>query len=252
MSEAGGLYDARVMHRRAIAPRYRFDYRLLYLCVDVDRLDELAAGTRGFSVDRFDLVSLHRRDHGDGGGLRAWAEHLLAGAGIAIEGGRIRLLAMPRVLGLVFNPISLWFCEHRDGALRAVICEVRNTFGEKHAYLLADGGAPLALPLRMAKDKCFHVSPFLPLSGRYHFRVEPPGARLAVAIDEFRDGARVLQATLAARRRPFTTGQLLRGVLRLPGQALQVIAAIHWQALKLWLRGATFHRKPEPPARPVS
>lgn len=246
---AAVLYPARISHRRRIAPLYRFVYRVFYLLIDVDRIDEAARGMRLFSHNRFNLLAFHDRDHGDGkhGGLRCWAERVLAGASIVIEGGRIRLLCLPRVLGFGFNPISLWYCEHRDGSLRAVIAEVRNTFGERHAYLLASGGAPLTYEQPQDKDKCFHVSPFMDLAGRYRFLLSEPGERLRVVIHETREGVPILDATLAAERRALTDWAALRHALRLPLMTLKVVAAIHWEALKIGLRGARFHRKPEPP-----
>lgn len=242
--EAGWLYPARVMHRRRIAPLYRFVYRVFYLLVDIDRLPELQRRVSFFSHDRFNLLSLRTRDYGDGSGLRAWAESLLLGQGIELEGGRIRLLTLPRVLGWSFNPISMWYCEHRDGRLRAVIAEVRNTFGEKHCYVLASGDAPLPYEQAYEKDKCFHVSPFLDRAGRYRFELGEPGERLRVAIHESRDGVPVMDATLAGERRALTNGALLAQLLRMPWMAVKVVVGIHWEALKLWLRGAGYRPKP--------
>ncbi|WP_020647716.1 DUF1365 domain-containing protein [Solimonas variicoloris] len=245
--EAGCLYEARVMHRRRVAPLYRFVYRVFYLFVDVDRVDELAGRLRGFSHNRFNLLSLHDADHGDGRGLRAWAEALLQRHGIALDGGRIRLLAFPRVLGHAFNPLSLWYCEHADGSLRAVIAEVRNTFGERHSYLLARGGAPLAYGEMPAQDKCFHVSPFFALTGRYRFALDAPDARLRVHIALEHGAQPRLDATITGSRVPLRDATLVRAVARLPWLALKVLGAIHWQALKLWLRGARVHARPSPP-----
>lgn len=250
--QAGWLYPARVMHRRRIAPLYRFVYRLFYLLVDIDRLDELQRRLRFFSHNRFNLLSLRDRDYGDGLGLRAWAERLLRDQGIALEGGRIRLLTLPRVLGWAFNPISLWYCEHRDGSLRAVIAEVRNTFGEKHSYLLASGGAPMPYEAVYEKDKCFHVSPFLDRAGQYRFRFDAPGERLRVAIHELRGETPVMDATLAAERRSLSDAALLAQVLKMPWMALKVVAGIHWEACKLWLRGAGYRPKPAQLPRDVS
>jgi DUF1365 family protein len=250
MSEAAGfLYPSRVMHRRLAAPLYRFVYRLFHVLLDVDRIDELSRRLRLFSHNRFNLVSFHDRDHGDGapGGLRAWAERLLAADGIRLDGGRIRLLCLPRLLGFAFNPIAIWYCEHRDGTLRAVIAEVRNTFGEKHSYLLASAGRPMAYEGPHEKEKCFHVSPFMDLVGRYSFRFSEPGETVRVLIHETREGAPLLDATLAGERRALTDGALLREAMLMPWMTLKVVAGIHWEALKLWLRGARFHRKPEPP-----
>jgi uncharacterized protein len=248
MSEAddGWLYATRVMHRRRVAPFYRFVYRVFYLFVDIDRLDVLSARLRLFSLDRFNLLSLRTRDHGDGRGLRTWAENLLRARGIELDGGRIRLLAFPRVLGFAFNPISLWYCEHRDGGLRAVIAEVNNTFGEKHCYVLASAGAPLPYEEPIEKDKLFHVSPFFDRAGQYRFILSAPQARIRVAIHETREGEPILDATLAGERRALTDVAIFGQVLRMPWMTIKVVAGIHWEALKLWLRGAKFHRKPDP------
>jgi DUF1365 family protein len=247
------LYSCRVMHRRLVAPHYRFVYRVFYLLLDVDRVGEAARGAHLFSHNRFNLLAFHDRDHGDGRGrLRDWAERLLADAGIALDGGRIRLLALPRLLGHAFNPISLWYCEHRDGSLRAVIAEVRNTFGEKHCYLLGAGGAAIAWEAPHEKDKCFHVSPFLDLAGRYRFSLGEPGARVRLAIHETREGQDILDATLAGERLALRDSAILRLAALMPWMTLKVVAGIHWEALKIWLRGGRFHRKPRPPAVGVS
>jgi DUF1365 family protein len=251
-SAAASLYACRVMHRRRVAPFYRFVYRVFYLLLDVDRIGEAARGAHLFSHNRFNLLAFHDRDHGDGGSLRAWAEGLLAGAGIELAGGRIRLLALPRLLGHAFNPISLWYCEHRDGSLRAVIAVVRNTFGERHCYLLDAGGAPMPYATPLYKDKCFHVSPFFDLQGRYRFSLEEPGERVRLAIHETRQGQPILDATLAGERRPLRDAQILRLAALMPLMTLKVVAGIHWEALKIWLRGGRFHRKPQPPAVGVS
>lgn len=254
LTPAATLYPARVMHRRLVAPFYRFVYRVFYLLLDIDRIDEAASSLRLFSHNCFNVLSFHDRDHGvrQPGQLRLWAERLLGQNGIQIEGGRIRLLCMPRLFGFAFNPISLWYCEHRDGQLRAVIAEVRNTFGERHCYLLASGGAPLAYEGPHEKEKCFHVSPFFDLVGRYRFVLSEPGERLRVALHETREGIAILDATVAAERRELNDLNVLKQVLMMPLMTLKVVAGIHWEALKIWLRGARFHSKPEPPKQPVT
>lgn len=248
------LYVVRVSHRRRIAPLYRFVYRLFYVLVDVDRIGEAACRTRLFSHNRFNVLALHDRDHGDGSGtpVREWAERLLLERGVDLAGGRIRLLCIPRVLGFAFNPISLWYCEHADGDLRAVIAEVRNTFGEKHCYVLACDGAPMAYGQPWDKEKRFHVSPFLELSGRYRFVMSRPEESLRVVIHETRNGDPILDATLAGERRDLRDGTIVSLLLRMPATAIKVVAAIHWEALKIWLRGARFHRKPVPPEHGAS
>tara|TARA_R110000787_G_scaffold15088_39_gene46595 strand:- start:4498 stop:5286 length:789 start_codon:yes stop_codon:yes gene_type:complete len=252
--ETACLYAAQVGHRRLVAPFYAFKYQVFYLLLDIDHIAQSAASARFFSHNRFNLLSFHDRDHGaeTQGGLRDWAEGLMQQSGIEPDGGRIRLLVMPRLLGYAFNPISLWYCEGRDGSLRAVIAEVRNTFKEKHSYLLASAGAPIAYETALEKEKCFHVSPFFDLNGRYRFELGEPSQQLRVHIHETRDGVPILDASLTGQRRPLRDRVIVWQVLKMPFMTLKVVAGIHWEALKIWLRGGKFHSKPEPPAHEVS
>lgn len=253
---AGALYDVRVMHRRRVAPFYRFVYKLFYLLVDIDRLAELHRTRKLFSHNAWNLLSLHESDYGDRSGtpgaLRAWVEGLLAGRGIQLAGGRIRLLTLPRVLGFAFNPISLYYCEHADGHLRAIVVEVRNTFGERHCYVLAEQGAPMRWETPQDKDKMFHVSPFFQLEGRYRFHVSEPGESVRVYIQETRNDVPLFEATLAGERRPLTDAAMLAQVAAMPWVTLKVVFAIHWEALKIWLQGARYVPKPPPPAHEAS
>lgn len=230
---------------------------MFYLLVDVDRLAELDRSQRWLSLDCFNLLSLRTQDYGGTLGPRGWAEQVLATQGIALDGGRIRLLTMPRVLGHAFNPISLWYCEGSDGVLRAVIAEVNNTFGEKHCYVLASDGAPWPYGQVIEKDKRFYVSPFLDRRGRYRFVLGEPTERIRVAIHEYGLGddgetRAILDATLSGHRQALTDRAVLGQVLRMPWMTLKVVAAIHWQALKIWIRGARLFHKPEPLSPDVS
>ncbi len=254
------LYLGRVMHLRRFPQRYRFDYRVFSLLLDIDTIAGVAERLRFLSYRRFNLVSFHPEDHGprDGSSLRAWAERLLAARGVALEGGRIDLLCFPRVLGFGFNPLSAWYCHHRDGSLRALIYEVRNTFGEKHQYLqvAADGG-PLDASAWHHAPKSFHVSPFIGMEAEYRFSAAAPAARLRLTIDEYATAPsgtheRMLVATLCAERAALTDRALLRACLAMPFMTMKVVAAIHWRALKLWLTGARYFRKPEPPSHEVT
>lgn len=254
------LYLGRVMHLRRFPQRYRFEQRVFSLLLDVDTVAGVAERLRWFSYRRFNLVSFDPADHGprDGTSLRAWAERLLATRGVALAGGRIDLLCFPRVLGFGFNPLAVWYCHHRDGSLRALIYEVRNTFGEKHQYLqVAEGGAPLDGGRWHQAPKRFHVSPFIGMEAEYRFSTSAPGARLRLCIDERApapSGAleRMLVATLSAERVALSDRALLGACLTMPLMTLKVVAAIHWHALRLWLRGARFHRKPSPPRHEVT
>lgn len=249
MSNPHRLYFSRVMHRRLFPVQYRFEYPVFSLLLDLDALDRVPrplriGPKRGWWPG---LVRFDPRDHGprDGSPLRPWAEALLAAQGIDLAGGRIRLLAMPRVLGYGFNPLSLWYCEHRDGTLRAVIAEVSNTFGERHCYVLAQGGAPIPWPLRASADKRFYVSPLMEVQGGYHFRLSEPDHHLAVLIRQFDDAGRLkLVATQTGPGEPLTGAALWRALRRTPLLTFKVMAAIHWQALKIWLAGAPYVPKP--------
>ena len=262
MSEAAILYSLHVMHRRHVAPLYRFVYKIFSVLFDIDQLDALHQRHRLFSHNHFNVLSFHDADHGRGqvGGLRRWAEEICATQGIALAGGRIRLLAQPRMFGWAFNPVSFWYCEHADGTLRAVIAEVRNTFGEKHSYLLssasqhegASAGLPLPYAVVLEKEKCFHVSPLFDLVGRYHFKFGEPGDKLVVQLNETREGISLIDTAMAGQAKPFSDAEILRQVVRMPVQALKVLIGIHWQALKIWSRGARFHKKPKPPSAEVT
>ena len=246
------IYAGWVMHQRLRPVRHRLRYRLFSLLLDLDEIDALSARLRWFSRGRFNLISFCDRDHGDGSPrpLRTQIEALLAEAGLA-HGGPIRLLAMPRVLGFVFNPLSVWFCHDTSGRLSAILYEVNNTFGERHSYLLpADGNAR---DVRQDAVKHFHVSPFLPMNLTYAFRVAPPGEDLSIAITVSDAAGPLLCAVHRAKAVPLNDRALLRTFAADPLLTLKVVAGIGWEALKLWARRVPVHDHPRvAPARPVS
>jgi hypothetical protein len=267
-STAGGvasphrIYFTRVMHRRLFPVQYRFEYRVFSLLLDLDRLDttprRLAVGPRRGLLRgllRPQLFRFDPADHGprDGSALRPWAERVLADQGIDLAGGRIRLLCFPRLLGYGFNPLSLWYCEHADGRLRAVIAEVNNTFGQRHCYLLHDAGRAIPWPLRAEKLKCFYVSPLMDMQGSYRFRLSQPADRLVVLIRQLDEqGQLKLVASQTGTGEPLTDAGLQRALRQMPMMTYKVMFAIHWQALKIWLGGARFFSKPEPPTQEVT
>lgn len=249
------LYRARVMHRRLWPVRYRFTYRVFHLLLDVDRIDEDLRALRLLSHNRFNLASFHDRDIGprDGTPLRPWIERVLADeAGIDLDGGRVQVLCMPRVLGVGFNPISVWYCQHRDGRLLAVLCEVHNTFGEAHGYLIHERGQAISWPVRATKPKRFHVSPLIAMCAEYRFRISAPQRDASVAISEFQHGRALLSAAWRGRGAELSDAALARACLAMPFMTVKVVAMIHWQALLAWLRGAPFVRKPTPPEHGIS
>lgn len=247
------IYRAEVLHTRTGRVRHRLRHSVFYLYLDLDRLEDDARKTRLFSVNRFNLLSFFDRDHGtrDGRPVKAWVERQLRRAGLFDPHGRIFLLTLPRLLGYVFNPLSVYYCFDRSEKLIAVLHEVRNTFGELHGYLLpavpgADG------VVRQTARKNFHVSPFIEMSALYRFRLTPPGEELDFRISESVADGSGLTALLRGRRRPFTDRELLAAVLSMPFMTLKVMTAIHWHAVRLWLKGASFHAKPKRPADDVT
>jgi uncharacterized protein len=244
------LYFGSVMHHRLIPFRHRFRYRVFSLWLDLDELTGPLTRLKLMPHNRFSLFSFHDRDHGarDGSALRPWVERLLAGAGLDLGGGPIRLLCFPRLLGYVFNPLSVYYCYDRNEALRAIVYEVKNTFGDQHAYVLEvpaarNSGEAIA----QSCDKRFFVSPFIGMTSTYRFRIKEPGEQLSVLIRQSVPEGEQLVATLHGRRRPLDDRNLLLAFLRYPLMTMKVIGAIHWEALWLWLKGARFHRHPGPP-----
>lgn len=253
-AHAHRIYRGQVMHRRLGDTPYRFEYAVFSLLLDIDRLADTAGRSRIFGYNRPGLLGFYDRDHGPGDGtpLRPWIEAHLARCGIDLDGGCIQLLCFPRVFGYVFNPLSLWYCHHCDGTLRAVLCEVSNTFGERHGYLLHAHGAPMRWPVRDSRTKCFHVSPFLPPRLRYQFRLTAPDAELSIAIRCMQGDSLRMAAVQIGTAEAFTDLNLLRNLVRMPFMTFKVMLMIHWQALKLFLRRTPFHSKPAAPTEEVT
>jgi len=244
------LYVGSVMHRRMTPRRHRLRYRAFWLLIDLDETDAFDR-LRLFSRGRFNLVSFHERDHGDGKGrLRAYVQRTLTEHSVDWDGGRIALLCMPRILGYVFNPLSIYFCYRRDGALAALLYEVRNTFGQMHSYLLPV--RTQTTPIRQWCDKVFYVSPFLGMDMTYDFRVVPPADNVSVVVSAANPRGPVLVASLVGERRPLSDRALARALLSHPLMTLKVIGAIHWEALKIWRKGIRLEPRPPAPAHPIT
>ena len=238
-----------VMHERHVQAHNRFIYPSAFLRLPLSRLDTLRVPLLG--IERASVFSFRNRDHGarDGSPLQPWIHALLRGQGLAeICDGEIVLQTMPRIFGFVFNPVSFWFCHDRAGALRVVLAEVSNTFGERHNYLVHHPDQrPIVSGDELRATKCFHVSPFFPVRGEYRFRFEQRGAVHAVSIDLW-DGDELQLSTRLSGRAEALDGRAMRKWLaRQPFMTLGVVARIHWQALRLALRRVSFFRKPPPP-----
>jgi len=249
------LYEGEVMHCRLRPMRHRFVYQLFSALFDVDEIPSLARRLRLFSHNRFNLFSYHDRDHGprDGSPLRPWVERHLRARGIDLGGGRMFIHCLPRLFGYGFNPLSVIWCYDAGGTLRAILYEVKNTFGEQHGYLIpVEGGRVRTASIRQRATKTFYVSPFIGMEAEYHFRVHEPEDRLSIVIRETVPEGDLLVATHIAGRRKLGDLTLLRAALAYPLVTIKVIAAIHWEALKLWLKGARLYGRPPAPAEDVS
>jgi DUF1365 family protein len=240
-SAAAALYFGDVMHARLKPIGHRFNYRVMSLLIDLDRLEEADRQSPLFAVNRTALYSFGESDHGerDGSSLRAYVQRCAAVRGIDLTGGRVLLLCYPRLFGYSFNPLSAYFCYLASGELALIIYEVRNTFGEIHSYILpVQPGDVSQAGVRQRQDKLFYVSPFIAMAMRYHFRVSPPGHGVKLRILETDSEGPLLSATFSGRRRDLTTAALLRSLFSLPLVTFKIVAAIHWEALRLWLKGA--------------
>jgi DUF1365 family protein len=250
-----GLYSGVVTHARFRPRVHKLRYRIFMLLLDLDEASDLGSTLRLFGHNRRGLVSFHDRDHltGDDRPLREQVEAELAAAGLDLQGGPIRLLCMPRVLGFVFNPISVYFCHGPDGALGAILYEVNNTFGQRHTYLIpvrpddvSDG------QVEQSCDKAFHVSPFMDMAIRYQFLTAAPGDEARLIVNGSDAEGPMIATAFRGQRTPLTDRAILRAFAAHPLLSLSVLAAIHWEAVKMLLKGLRLRPIPPAPGRPVT
>jgi hypothetical protein len=251
MTTASAIYRGSVVHERRRPKRHRLRYRVFSLLLDLDSLSELDRGSRLFGYNRRAPLAFHDADHGPttGAPLRPWVEARLTEAGLAPDGGPIRLLCYPRVFGYVFNPLSVFFCYRKDGGLAAILYEVCNTFRERHTYVIpvggdADGNGKAVIRQRCAK--ALYVSPFIGMEAQYHFRILAPDDGVSVVIRQEDDDGLLLAASFRGEREDWSDRALLRCLAGFPLLTLKIIAAIHWEALRMWLKG--FRVFPHDPA----
>ncbi|WP_310538570.1 DUF1365 domain-containing protein [Phenylobacterium sp.] len=247
---ASGLYSGVTTHTRFRPRGHKLRYGIFMMLLDLDELSTLDGRLKLFGQDRFRLTSFSERDHLDGSAtpLKTQVEAHLAAAGIP-SGGPVRLLCMPRILGGVFNPLSVYFCHRPDGALSAILYEVSNTFGDRHSYLIPAHGAGV---IEQEAPKSFYVSPFMDMDLAYAFRIAPPGEAVSITVDVHDAEGRLLAANFAGQRAELTDAAIWKAWLSHPLMTLGVMAAIHWEALKIWRKGEKLRPRPKAPGAPVT
>jgi len=245
VSAAGLLIRGQVMHERLRPVLHRFVYPVFYVRLNLARLDEL--NSAWFGINRRRLASIRTRDYGprDGSDLQDWMRQILKQADITADGD-IWLQTFPRLFGFVFNPVSFWYCHDQDGALRAVLAEVNNTFGESHRYLL-DARQAMRDGQELVSEKNMHVSPFCQVQGHYRFRFRDSAQTAMVSLDYHDEQGLLIKTAVGGKVQHLTPQSIRRAVLKQPWLTIGIVAGIHWQALKLWRKGVRYFSKPAAP-----
>ena len=245
------LWPGRTIHARLKPFEHRFRYPIAYIGLDIDRLDEAAAQSRFFSVGKFNLLGFYPQDHGprNGTSLSEWASGQFAQIGVDVSRCSVRLLCQPRVLGYQFNPISLWIAHDHDGDVRGLLYEVHNTFGDAHTYAVR---IDTPADLHHSAAKHLHVSPFFTVEGEYAFSLRQEGDRVSLGIRKTVCGKTDFTASMTVSRKPATDASIWNFFLRQPFSTHRTIASIHWEALRLWLKGARYQPRPVPPSRALT
>ena len=231
------IYSGFVTHRRFKPKRHFFSYKTFSLLIDLDELEDLGKKINFFSYNRFNILSFYDADHGprDGSSLARWVKDRLIDAKINIGSGTIKLLCYPRFFGYVFNPLSIFYCYDDNLQLRAILYEVKNTFNEQHTYVFP--ASPSSNLILHKCDKKFYVSPFIEMKTFYNFRLSNPGKILNVFIKQSDMEGALLTACQVGKKVEITSKNLLFQFLRHPLMSFKVILAIHFEALRLWIKG---------------
>ena len=237
------IYNGTVIHKRFKPKTHFFKYSVFSLLIDLSELDYLNNKIKFFSCNKFNLVSFYEKDHGnrDGSSLVSWVKKNLEDNNINTEKVKIKLLCYPRILGYVFNPLSVFYIYNENEKLVSILYEVKNTFGEQHTYIFkVDSDQNL---YQHNCSKKFHVSPFIEMNCKYFFRLLKPGEKISVIIDQYQTDEKILYASQDGQRVDFNTKELIKSYLKHPLMTFKIISAIHFEAFKLWLKGIKFIKK---------
>ena len=242
MIDKSCLYVGSVIHKRFKPKEHFFKYKVFSLYLDLDEIAEVQKKIPFFSYNKFNLISFYDKDHGerDGSSLKLWVKKKLNEVGIANEIKSVNLLCYPRIFGYVFNPLSIFFVFDKYSSLISIMYEVKNTFGEQHTYIFKTKDNNL---IKNHCDKKFHVSPFMDLNSTYNFKILKPGNKLSVIIDQRDSDGKLLFASQDGEKIELNTKNLLISYLKHPLMTFKVISAIHFEALRLWVKRIKFIKK---------
>ena len=237
------IYNGAVIHKRFKPKEHFFKYKVFSLLIDLSELNELDKKISFFSINKFNLISFYEKDHGerDGSSITNWVKHNLKSKNINSENIKIKLLCYPRILGYVFNPLSVFFVYDENEKLISILYEVKNTFGEQHTYIFrVDDNKKL---YQHNCSKKFHVSPFIEMNCKYFFKLLKPGEKISVIIDQYQTNEKILYASQDGKRTDLNSKELIKSYLKHPLMTIKIISAIHFEAFKLWAKGIKFIKK---------
>ena len=236
------IYNGTVIHKRFKPKLHFFKYKVFSLLIDLSELEKLDKTINFFSYNKFNLISFFDKDHGerDGSSLIEWVKKNLSENEINTKDIKIKLLCYPRILGYVFNPLSVFYIYDNDEKLISILYEVKNTFGEQHTYIFKVKNNNL---LQHNCEKKFHVSPFIEMNCNYFFRILKPSEKISVIIDQYQSNEKILFASQDGKRADLTSAELMKSYLKHPLMTFKIISAIHFEAFKLWVKGMKFIKK---------
>jgi len=237
------IYNGKVIHKRFKPKTHYFKYNVFSLLIDLSELEYLNKKIKFFSHNKFNLISFYERDHGnrDDTSLVLWVKKNLEDNNISSKNVKIKLLCYPRILGYVFNPLSVFYIYDIDETLKCILYEVKNTFGEQHTYIFKVDNEQNLYQHNCSKK--FHVSPFIEMNCKYFFRLLKPGEKISVIIDQYQADEKILYASQDGKKADFNTKELIKSYLRHPLMTFKIISAIHFEAFKLWVKGIKFIKK---------
>jgi len=237
------IYSGYVIHKRFKPKEHFFKYKVFSLFLDLSELNELDDKLNFFSLNKFNLISFYEVDHGnrDGSSLLDWVKNNLSNNNVSTVNIRVKLLCYPRILGYVFNPLSVFFVYDQNENLISILYEVKNTFGEQHTYFFKVENQNKLIQNNCSKK--FHVSPFIEMNCNYFFKILNPAQKLSVVIDQYDQKGKILFASQDGERSDLTSKNLMKSYLKHPLMTFKIISAIHFEAFKLWMKGIKFIKK---------